>query len=342
MSVSLQMPAHFRELFIHSGYRSPRSSPRQCITSVFEATNETLNFWTHFLPALYFWWRTIVLWPDLMSQGEFAYPMMTYMVCICIFPIMSAIAHIFNTMSDRARHICFFMDYVGLGLYVLGSAIAYRAYVFPPALMDTTYAHVYLYVAAAFGVASLVSACETRFMAHGFYKKALRMVSFGIPYHFVSIPIMHRIILCSAEECGWFALLYHKRQFVFGFLAAFLYGTHMPERLFPGRFDIIGHSHQLFHVCSVMGTTDQMAALLKDMLDRKAYILTTDTLPSASTSITLMCLVSMLNILVLSCFILKLYRVKSTKGSDKKGFCCGLLEQGNNNETKLSHRKKCM
>ena len=38
---------------------------------------------------------------------------------------------------------------------------------------------------------------------------------------------------------------YHTRQFVFAALGAFLYTTHLPERLSPGTFDIIGHSHQV-------------------------------------------------------------------------------------------------
>ena len=54
-----QVPEHFHELFIISGYRSPRSSATQCLVSMFQPTNETLNFWTHFIPGVYFCW---VLW----------------------------------------------------------------------------------------------------------------------------------------------------------------------------------------------------------------------------------------------------------------------------------------
>lgn len=31
-------------------------------------------------------------------------------------------------------------------------------------------------------------------------------------------------------------------------LAALFYGSHLPEALLPGKFDILGSSHQLFHV----------------------------------------------------------------------------------------------
>lgn len=43
----------FREQGIVFGYRHPRSSAADCLLSVFQMTNETLNIWTHFVPAWY-------------------------------------------------------------------------------------------------------------------------------------------------------------------------------------------------------------------------------------------------------------------------------------------------
>ncbi|AEE86910.1 putative protein [Arabidopsis thaliana] len=36
-------------------------------------------------------------------------------------------------------------------------------------------------------------------------------------------------------------------------LGALVYATRIPERWMPGKFDIAGHSHQLFHVLVVAG-----------------------------------------------------------------------------------------
>jgi len=33
---------------------------------------------------------------------------------------------------------------------------------------------------------------------------------------------------------------------------AVLYATRVPERCKPGAFDIVGHSHQIFHVCVIV------------------------------------------------------------------------------------------
>lgn len=37
-------------------------------------------------------------------------------------------------------------------------------------------------------------------------------------------------------------------------IGAFFYGTRFPESIFPGRFDIWGCSHQVFHLLVVLAT----------------------------------------------------------------------------------------
>lgn len=41
----------YQEQGILFGYRPPSSSAADCLLSVFQMTNETLNIWTHFVPA---------------------------------------------------------------------------------------------------------------------------------------------------------------------------------------------------------------------------------------------------------------------------------------------------
>uniref|UniRef100_A0A8B9IZ96 Uncharacterized protein n=1 Tax=Amazona collaria TaxID=241587 RepID=A0A8B9IZ96_9PSIT len=51
--LSINQVPKVREGGILFGYRPPRSSAADCLLSVFQMTNETLNIWTHFVPA---WW----------------------------------------------------------------------------------------------------------------------------------------------------------------------------------------------------------------------------------------------------------------------------------------------
>lgn len=63
------------------------------------------------LTLLYAW----DVWND-----PFAWPFLAYVGTCCIYPLTSSAAHTFNTMSSRARHICYFFDYGALTLYTLG------------------------------------------------------------------------------------------------------------------------------------------------------------------------------------------------------------------------------
>lgn len=133
-----EMPEHFHEHFIERGYRHPKSSAWQCVLSLFDATNETLNFWTHFLPSWYFMWVLKGLAETLDFQHDpYTWPLLCYMFACCIFPLASAVAHTFNTMSEKARHVCFFLDYSALSLFSFGVAMSYYAYCFPSGLVGS-------------------------------------------------------------------------------------------------------------------------------------------------------------------------------------------------------------
>lgn len=268
-----QVPEHFHEHFIMSGYRHPKSSFKQCILSVFDATNETLNFWTHFLPSMYFLWVMKGLSDTLdFRHDSYTWPLLCYMFACIILPLTSAMAHTFNVMSDYARHVCFFMDYGSLSLFSTGVAIAYRAYSFPQGLVNTWFGDYYVFGAVIFNLLCTITSCQTRFMKLSFFRQVLRLSAFAVPYIYDIVPIVYRLIFCEPDECQLESQFEHARQFIFVITAAFLYATHLPERLNPGCFDIVGHSHQLFHVSTILGTLDQMQATLHDMRIRRGIL----------------------------------------------------------------------
>ncbi|KAK7092904.1 membrane progestin receptor gamma-like [Littorina saxatilis] len=306
-----QMPEHFHEHFIVTGYRHPKSSAWQCVLSLFDATNETLNFWTHFLPSWYFMWVLKGLSETLDFQHDsFTWPLLCYMFACCMFPLASAVAHTFNVMSEKARHVCFFLDYAALSLFSFGCAVAYHAYSFPKALAESPFYHQYVYGAMFCAILCTTASCSTRFMRPSPLRQCLRLASFSIPYWFNSFPIVYRLLFCSEDESRLASQWLHTRQFTFALGAAFLYASHFPERLKPGHFDIIGHSHQLFHVATIFGVMDQVQAILLDMQERK------DTVRQwmnfdLNDSIGLMLLVLVVNTVIIVAFSLYLYLAKN-------------------------------
>ncbi|XP_024603291.1 membrane progestin receptor gamma isoform X1 [Neophocaena asiaeorientalis asiaeorientalis] len=271
-----QVPQVFHEQGILFGYRHPQSSATACLLSLFQMTNETLNIWTHLLPFWFFMWRFVsTLRVTDVLNDSYSWPLLVYMGASCVYPLASSCAHTFSSMSRNARHICYFLDYGAVNLFSLGSAIAYSAYVFPDALVNTVFHDYYVALAVLNTIISTGLSCYSRFLEVQKPRlcKMLRVLAFAYPYTWDSLPIFSRLFLFPGESAQNEATLYHQKHMAVTLLASFLYSAHLPERLAPGRFDYIGHSHQLFHVCVILATHMQMEAILLDKTLRKEWLL---------------------------------------------------------------------
>lgn len=51
-------------------------------------------------------------------------------------------------------------------------------------------------------------------------------------------------------------------QGFFYILGCIIFASRVPERWYPGKFDLIGASHQLFHFCALVAAVCQLKALL--------------------------------------------------------------------------------
>ncbi|EXC17684.1 ADIPOR-like receptor [Morus notabilis] len=104
------------------------------------------------------------------------------------------------------------------------------------------------------GLAALIS---TSFYPHVYYSficsQWLRAsLFFGMGISGVA-PIIHKLILYRNQKEALQTTCYEVLMGVFYGLGALVYAARIPERWRPGKFDIAGHSHQLFHVLVVAG-----------------------------------------------------------------------------------------
>ncbi|XP_019722941.1 membrane progestin receptor gamma-B isoform X1 [Hippocampus comes] len=330
-----QVPKVFHEHSIISGYRYHHSSATDCILSLFQLTNETINIWTHFLPTWYFLWKLVsVVLIQAAWQHPFTWPLVVLIISSCIYPLASSCAHTFNSMSARVRHMCFYLDYGAISLYSLGTAISYSAYVFPDKWVNRFFHQCFVPVALLNAIGCTGLACYSRlglpFRHHNQdvlkrfpkcqsprFSKVLRLVAFAYPYLFDHIPLFYRLFLCEGEGCtDNDANVLHYTHIALAFLTGFLFATHLPERLAPGSFDFIGNSHQLFHVFGILGTRFQMMAVEQDMVLRRPWLLdhSRPITFANSLGVTLLCL--MVNLSILLLFSLPLLSAKV--GQQKK------------------------
>ncbi|RMB94190.1 hypothetical protein DUI87_28996 [Hirundo rustica rustica] len=276
-----QVPELYREPGILSGYRPPRSSARQCLRSLFHLDNETLNIWTHLAPAGYFLWRFLAQLralalvdpdpdPDPDPAAPAAGPLLAYLCTCALYPLASGAAHALGALGARGRHRAFCCDYAALSAYGMGSALAYSAYVFPLEWLGSTFHDFYVPVAVLNSALSTGLSCYSRFLEaeRPRLSKASRTLAFVYPYIFVSIPVFYRL----SQGCSEGSLRLHFWHSVCALLSFLSFTSRLPERLAPGSFDLIGHSHQIFHVCGILGTLFQLEAISMDMAERRGRL----------------------------------------------------------------------
>ncbi|XP_029431071.1 membrane progestin receptor gamma isoform X2 [Rhinatrema bivittatum] len=311
-----QVPKVFQEESIMSGYRQPRSSAAECVVSIFHMSNETLNIWTHFLPTWYFLWKLLAfLWVWDVWTDSYAWPLLVFMASCCIYPFTSSCAHTFSVMSTRARHICFFFDYGALSLYSLGSAIAYSAYCFPDKWVSGVFHRWYVPIAVLNAAVSTGLSCYSRFpeVDRPQFSKGIRSMAFIYPYLFDSVPLFYRLCVCAESDVN----LLHFRHITLAFLTGFLFAAHLPERLAPGCFDYIGHSHQLFHICAILGTHFQMEAITMDMALQQELLAASVPRPSFRLTIGAIATSTAFSLLLIAAFSLALYWKPICPGKEK-------------------------
>jgi len=260
-----QVPEDRQRRHILTGYRLPAASVRHSVTSVFHLHNESGNIWTHLVSALYFVyttamllsgqdisWRTADGWQgrqaesaDHLTLGDKAFLTLQSVGGIAVFGF-SACYHIMENHCSSPKW--YFMDIFGMVFAVSTAYGSILHFGFVHTGQDTLYlAYMAAFVsAAAFTQYSLFS------RPAAFDKRKELWLAGWIGSSL--LPLAHLILLDDGR--GLVAL--HLPAFVAGMVVAasgaVIFMTAFPEVCWPGRFDLIGNSHQLWHTCMFIFT----------------------------------------------------------------------------------------
>lgn len=245
---------------------------------------------------------------------------------VCAWPIVSCFAHLFSVLSEEVRHICFFLDYLSLSWYSFGAATVYHAYAFDELFFDTWFNRYYLYAAAVAAFGCTFMACKSRFITNQKLRKFIRVFSFVLPFAAASLPLAERLIRRYVvklydENSVWNddeAIYYHSRQFIWAATGILVYGLHIPEAFYPGKFDIIGHSHQILHICGIMATYNQLWACHADMIDRRQFLRDSNALVSGGVDLTMIILVLIADLITVAAFTFKLFFIQPAVSEAKR------------------------
>ncbi|KAK8757147.1 progestin and adipoQ receptor family member 3-like [Amblyomma americanum] len=226
--------------FIRSGYRV-LYTPQECLRSVFEWNNETLNIWTHLAGILLF---SAMLVRDVgyrlpAAKADPADSVLVVAVtCTYITTLsLSVLYHTFNCQSKEAYYKLLRFDLAGVGLslcstFSSGVIMAFDEHRFYKFL------YVGLEVMLLMAIILKQDCDDTKVLC-----------SLGI---FGLVPTFHW--LCLAPPHMWVVM---PRIVLLFMCAAFSYIVlegRFPERLWPGRCDFLGASHQIWHILVILMT----------------------------------------------------------------------------------------
>lgn len=288
-----EIPEAYREKYIISRYRPRNLTALESVRSVFHANNETVNFWSHFLSGVILIARYCsVVWRHSPLADPFYFPLTSFTLGCCTLYTMSCLAHVFSSMSEREFHIGYYLDYAAISVYTFTAGQAFYFYCHPIAsgLLLYDCRELFLFLSAVISFGATYSCCMSRHRWLNL-RFIIRTGSYIVSWLHNCSPYFMRQLYCSTDSiCNPDSVHIFKGCFLSFATAALANMSRVPERFFPGTFDLIGQSHHFLHVMTTIGDHFAYSVFLSDLTARKEA-LTVEHIPSFPETIGLTLLV---------------------------------------------------
>ena len=269
-----QIPGWLRDNdFLISGHPMPTFSYRRSFRLWRCLHMETMNIWTHCIGSAAFLAAGLALHEyasgssvvKLRMGDKLAFGASISAAVGCF--ALSTTFHTLRSHSYKIHHFWGRMDIFGICILAVGggtSATYYASYCNP--ILQRLFWTINLISGAA--------AAFTLFDTGGGGNK-MRALRGGV-FSLLALSAMLPIFYCigslgwheACEQIGGQWFLAEGLTLVIGVC---LFVGRLPERLCPGSFDVWGHSHQLFHICAVVGTAFHVLALITGFNYRQMY-----------------------------------------------------------------------
>lgn len=235
---------------ILSGYRFiPKDEWSSLLKSTFQIHNETGNIMTHLIGALIV---TALFWPSKDRYDDQTTPMdrmvqTIYLIAALKCLVLSVSWHVMAGCSDAClfeRFAC--VDYTGIAWLVAASVwtLVYNAFYCQPNL-----AMVYSLSTLVVGLVGAIVPWQAWFNDRR--NKPIRIAVFLAMCFTGLAPFTHALLSHGFyKTVGFFgAIVPSCLAYIFGLV---FYATQFPECIYPGRFDVVGHAHQIWHISIVV------------------------------------------------------------------------------------------
>jgi adiponectin receptor len=164
--------------------------------------------------------------------------------------LFSASFHSIGTINEKIHDILNRFDYGGISILISGSCYPPYYYFF---YYDATFRYFYLIEISIFGLGIFLYSLTDDFNKPK--RRTLRGILFLIFGLCTGIPVLHMAFFGDKIE-GYGPGIKLINWYLGGIsyvAGAILYIIRFPEKIFPGKFDYIGASHQIFHILVFLG-----------------------------------------------------------------------------------------
>ncbi|XP_020574552.1 heptahelical transmembrane protein 4-like [Phalaenopsis equestris] len=284
--------------FIINYYRSEWPL-KQTILSIFSIHNETLNIWTHLIGFFIFLMlagyaasvfpsvstanplpqlrtetnspNTIFIYranqttelsaspsSQLIGSPVSHWPFYLYLAGAMFCLLMSSACHLLSCHSSRTNYIMLRLDFAGISGLIVSSfyPLVYYTFACNPFFRD-----LYLTSITFFGLSTAAVSLMPVFDSPQF--RPVRSALFACMAAAGVVPIVHKMVVFGDRPEAVLTTGYEAVMGMFYGVGVVLYVARVPERWLPGKFDLAGHSHQVFHVLVVAGAyTHYLASLV--------------------------------------------------------------------------------
>jgi len=232
--------------YLKRGHRPPLNSFKACFNSVFRIHTETGNIWTHLLGFIAF--ISIASYylsrPSTEIQWQEKAVFSAYFAGAILCMGFSWIFHTVYCHSEKVGRLFNKLDYCGIALLTMGSFVPWLYYSFYCRMAAKI---TYLTLIFTLGAACITVAMWDKF-AEAKYRsvRACTFIALGLSG---IVPAIHFTITdgfwhaLESASLGWLILMA-----VLYITGAIIYALRIPERIWPGKFDIWCSSHQIFHM----------------------------------------------------------------------------------------------
>ncbi|CAH8545561.1 unnamed protein product [Schistosoma bovis] len=247
--------------FILRGHRPQLPSFRECFRSIFRLHTETGNIWTHLIGFVCFLILSIsfLVHPGLNIHWQEKMVVQVFFTSAILALGFSWLFHTVYCHSERVGKLFNKLDYVGISLLVIGSFIPWIHYSF---YCYNSFKLVYILAVLILG-GFCAFVCTQDYFLSPTYRAARALLFIALGLSGV-VPCVHYILIEDLQEgvhysaLGWLILMA-----VLYISGATIYALRIPERLYPGKFDIWFQSHQIFHVFVVLAALVHLNGIME-------------------------------------------------------------------------------